>query len=107
MLSFQRFDSRTGQIGLSVVNGSLPLRRFFEAVLPRCQVAEIGPATRYTLRRNTASIMKILNLIELSQTCGLCACQKIDPFQFTSVLRQTKNLRKTQKSISNACLDYN
>ena len=53
------FDSQVGQIGHSVANGSPPLQRFFEAVLPRRQVAEKGPATRYTLRRNTASIMKI------------------------------------------------
>ena len=35
------------------------LRRFFGAVLLGVKAAEIDPATRYTLRRNTASIMKI------------------------------------------------
>ena len=35
------------------------LRRFFEAVLPRPLAAETDPATRYTLRRNAASIIKI------------------------------------------------
>ena len=34
------------------------LRCFFGAVLPRRE-AEMDPATRYTLRRNVASIMKI------------------------------------------------
>ena len=53
------FDYRAGQIGHSVANGSLPLRRFFGAVLPRRQAVEMCLATRYTLRRNTASIMKI------------------------------------------------
>ena len=42
-----------------VVNGSPELQRCFGAVMPRCYVAEIGPATRYTLRCNIASIMKI------------------------------------------------
>ena len=43
----------------SVANGSSPLLRFFGAVLPRRLAAKIVSATRYTLRRNTASIMKI------------------------------------------------
>ena len=30
----------------------------FEAVLPERSAAETGPVTHYTLRRNTASIMK-------------------------------------------------
>ena len=53
------FDSRTGQIGHKVVNGSPPLRYFFGAVLPWRYAAETGPATRYTLRRDTAGIMKV------------------------------------------------
>ena len=52
-----RFPGRSNRH--SVANDSPPLRRFFGAVLPRRQAAEMGPATRYTLRRNTASIMKI------------------------------------------------
>ena len=51
------FDSRDVQVGRTVTNGSPPLRCFFGAVLPRCQAVGMGPATRYTLRRNTASIM--------------------------------------------------
>ena len=51
------FESRVGQIEHSVANGSPPLRCFFRAVLPRHLVAEMGPATRYTLRRNNVSIM--------------------------------------------------
>ena len=42
----------------SVGSGSPPLRRFFGAVLSMRGVAEMSLATRYTLRRNTASIMK-------------------------------------------------
>ena len=42
----------------SVDSASPPLRHVFGAVLP-LRLAEMGPATRYTLRRNTASIMKI------------------------------------------------
>ena len=38
-----RFDSRAGQIGHSVANGSPPLRRFFGAVLFRRQAAEMEP----------------------------------------------------------------
>ena len=53
------FNSRACPIEPSVANGSSPLRRFIVVVLPRHEVVEIGPATRYTLRRNTASIMKI------------------------------------------------
>ena len=47
------FDSQANQIS----KVSPPLRRFFGAVEPRRKVAEMGPATRYTLRRNTASMM--------------------------------------------------
>ena len=53
------FDSRAGQIGHSVANCSPSLRRFFEAKLPRRDAAEIGSATLYLLRRDTAGIMKI------------------------------------------------
>ena len=52
-----RFPGRSNRH--SVANDPPPLRHFFGAVLPRRQAAEMGPATRYTLRRNTASIMKI------------------------------------------------
>ena len=38
---------------------SPPLHRFFEAELPRCAAVEMDPAAHYTLRRDTASIMKI------------------------------------------------
>ena len=45
--------SRAGQIGTVLP----PLRRFFGAVLPKRYIAaEMGPATRYMLRRNTASV---------------------------------------------------
>ena len=38
---------------------SPPLRCFFVAVLSRRWATEMDPTTRHTLRRNTASIMKI------------------------------------------------
>ena len=50
-----RFDSRAGHIQHSVVNGSPPLRRFFEAVLRRRKVPKMDPATRYKHQRNTVS----------------------------------------------------
>ena len=50
------FDSRAGQIGNSVANGSPPLRCYFEIASPQRYAAEMDPATRYTLRCNTASI---------------------------------------------------
>ena len=53
------FDFRTHQIGHSVANSLSPLRCFFGAVLSRRLAAEMDPAARYTLRRNTASITKI------------------------------------------------
>ena len=43
------FDSRAGQIRHNAANGSPPLQRFFGAVLPRRETAEMDPATRYTL----------------------------------------------------------
>ena len=52
------FDPR-GEIGHSVANGSPPLRRSFGAVLARRYAVHMDPASRYTLRRNAASIMKI------------------------------------------------
>ena len=54
-----RFDYLAGQIRHSVANRSQPLRRCFGAVLLRRYAVEMDPATRYTLRRNTASIMSI------------------------------------------------
>ena len=53
------FDSLGAQIAHTVAYGSPPLRCFFEAVLPRRYAAKMGPATRYTLRLNTASVVKI------------------------------------------------
>ena len=53
------FDSWTGQIGHGVVNGSPALRCFFAGLLPRRSAAEMDPATRYMLRRDTTSMMKI------------------------------------------------
>ena len=53
------FDSLTGQIGNRVAKDSPLLQCFIGSVLPRRKFVEIDPATRYTLRRNTASIMKI------------------------------------------------
>ena len=52
------FDFRAGQIGHNVVTGSPPLQHF-ETVLPKRLAAEIGPATRYKLRRNSASVIKV------------------------------------------------
>ena len=43
----------------SVANGSPLLRHFFGVVLPRRQAVEMGPATRHTPRRDTASMIKI------------------------------------------------
>ena len=43
----------------AVANASPLLRRFMGAVLPRHLPTEMGPATRCTLRRNEATIMKI------------------------------------------------
>ena len=51
-----RFKSRAGQIGHSFVNGSPPLRHFFErsCVARRRNDVEMGVPTRYTLWRKTA-----------------------------------------------------
>ena len=49
------FNSEAGQ----EANGSPPQLRFFGAVLLRRQAVEMGPATRYSLQRNNASIIKI------------------------------------------------
>ena len=46
------FNSRAGQIGQNVAKGSSPLPRF-------CVARALSPAARYTLRRNTTTIMKI------------------------------------------------
>ena len=54
-----RFDYRLDQIGHSVVSCSPLLRHFFGAVLNKRKAAEMVAAARYTLRRNTASIMKV------------------------------------------------
>ena len=49
------FDSKSGQIGYKVTNGSPPQRRFFGAVLTSGSAAYIGFATHYTLWRYSAS----------------------------------------------------
>ena len=56
-----RFGSWAGQIGRSVANARPPLRRFFGVGLSNVQALSSGdgPAIRCTLRRNTASTMKI------------------------------------------------
>ena len=41
-----RFNSQVGQIAQSAANCSPPLRRFFEAALPRRKICGVGPATR-------------------------------------------------------------
>ena len=41
------FDSRTGKIQHSIAIGSPPLRRFFGAVLPLREDANMDPAARY------------------------------------------------------------
>ena len=51
-------DSLVGQIGGGVANSSPSLRCIFEAVLLMHLLAEIEPATPYTLRRK-AVMMKI------------------------------------------------
>ena len=54
------FKAKIGHVDrVSVGNGSPPLRCFFGAVLPGRITAEMNAATRYTLWRNSASIMKI------------------------------------------------
>ena len=54
-------DSWAGQIRHIVTNDSqcCNISLEFVAALPRRYAPEMGPATRYALRRNTASIMKI------------------------------------------------
>ena len=55
------FKFLADEIGHRVANGSLPCDIFSKgAELPRCNDADIGPKTCYTLRRSTASIMKDL-----------------------------------------------
>ena len=72
-----RFEVRlpSGSNRTQSANCSPPLRRFFGVVLPRREVAEMNPATRYTLWRNSASMMKIRHIFE--KTCLLEFCEKI------------------------------
>ena len=54
------FDSRAVQIGPNVANDLPQRRRFFEVVLAIHEVAEIrAPPHHHTLRRNTASVIRI------------------------------------------------
>ena len=55
-----RIKSRAGQIGHIVANGSPPLQHFFRKKLccPGAMTRRWAPQTRYTLRRNTTSIIK-------------------------------------------------
>ena len=59
------FKSRTSQIEHSVANGSPSLRHFFEKSCAGAMTRRWVPLTRYTLRRNTASIMKDLIWFEM------------------------------------------
>ena len=59
-----RLKSRASQIGRSVANGSPTMRHFLEkSYVFLGSDAEMGRAKLCTLRRNTASIMKILCFI--------------------------------------------
>ena len=58
LLSMRGFYSRAGQTECSDANGSPPLRCSFGAMLHKRQAAKMNPATRYTLRRIIASMMK-------------------------------------------------
>ena len=62
---------RAGRIEHSVANGLPLLRRFFGAALSRRQAAQCDPASRYTLRRNAASVNEdlICMLVELACYC--------------------------------------
>ena len=60
---------------------STSLRRFFRAVLPRRKAAEMGSATRYTFRRNTAHILQIF-----CSFLGMCRIPDIYPV-FGTILR--------------------
>ena len=53
------FDSRAGRIEHNVANGASPLRYFFGLQSCVAQAPSCGDATRYMLRHNTVSIMKI------------------------------------------------
>ena len=53
------FNSGAGQIGHSVANGFPPLRCFSELCCPGTKPRRMDPATRDTLGRGNASIMKI------------------------------------------------
>ena len=57
-----RFESRTGQIEHRVANGSPPLQHFFKKkqCCPGAMMQRWALKTRYTLRRNKASITKDL-----------------------------------------------
>ena len=58
-----RFNSQAGQIGHSVANGSLPLRRFFGAALsrvkPRGQAPPLATTLQYYSEFNETSAVKI------------------------------------------------
>ena len=58
-----RFKSPTSQIGHKVANSSPPRLHFFKRsyFVRRRNDAEMAPQTRYTLRRNTACIVKDLS----------------------------------------------
>ena len=65
------FGSGAGQIGHSVANGSVPLSRFYEAVLPRRKAADMDPSTRYTLPHNTESNEELI-LFDLRRCIQEC-----------------------------------
>ena len=55
-----RFESEAGRIGHRIAYCSLPLRHFFEwsCCCPDAVTRRRVTLTRYTFRRNTASVMK-------------------------------------------------
>ena len=70
------FDSRVGQIRHNVSYRSPPLQRFFGDVLPKRSTAEMNCDSCYTLRRNTASIMKVFGrrcFKALACVCCICS----------------------------------
>ena len=79
------FESRVGQIGHSVANGSPPLQCFFRGVV--ALVLSRGNGSRYTLRRSNARMTKICYFLCFSKmTLTPSIHQKILPRLFTLLL---------------------
>ena len=94
-----RFKSRVGQSGLALLTSLRYCDFSFKAVLPAGAMARRwAPQTRYTLQRNTASIIKDLTIILFQASGsvrGIIAISAVGELRVSAIFVPTLSVRRT------------